>query len=524
MVALQYRVNLSHHVHQKYLDGVNFYKATSLGSNKIDHADQRVTSDINNFSTAISELYTTITKPMLEVILFTSRLSDITGWQGPLIMFSYFAFSAFMKNNVIPSLGPLVATESQLEGAYRTAHKRLIVNSEEIAFYKGSSTEKRIINNSLYDLVGHKKHFNTVRAIVSICDNLIVKYWASIAGYGTMMAPMFFGISKYAGKSTQEMTRDYILTSRYLGGLADAVGELVMAGNKLMRISGYTSRVCELLEMVNALDNSQMSAFKESEIENANTNRGSKIVAESSSFLNNWSKRCEFRKKESNGGWTEKKVNGGGVIKYSKLITFKDVDVVSPEGKVLVSKLNFDVTKNVMVTGPNGCGKSSLFRVIGELWPLHCGVMTKPREEDIIFVPQKPYLVKGTLRDQIIYPHSHDKMKSLEVTDEDLRQLLKIVDPEERILQAWSLDDERDWFSAMSMGQMQRIAAARLFYHHPIYAILDECTSAVSGDVEDTIYETCKKLNIKIFSVSHRPSLMKFHQVRLHYDGRGGYE
>merc|ERR1711916_240188 len=99
-----------------------------------------------------------------------------------------------------------------------------------------------------------------------------------------------------------------------------------------------------------------------------------------------------------------------------------------------------------------------------------------------------------------------------------------IVDPEERILQAWSLDDERDWFSAMSMGQMQRVAAARLFYHHPIYAILDECTSAVSGDVEDTIYETCKKLGIKIFSVSHRPSLMKFHQVRLHYDGRGGYE
>lgn len=56
-------------------------------------------------------------------------------------------------------------------------------------------------------------------------------------------------------------------------------------------------------------------------------------------------------------------------------------------------------------------GKSSLFRVIGELWPLNCGTLTKPHKEEILFVPQKPYLVLGTLRDQIIYPHDVDDMK-----------------------------------------------------------------------------------------------------------------
>jgi ABC-type uncharacterized transport system fused permease/ATPase subunit len=85
--------------------------------------------------------------------------------------------------------------------------------------------------------------------------------------------------------------------------------------------------------------------------------------------------------------------------------------VISP----LLLDLTFKVPQgvNVMVTGPNGAGKSSLFRVIGELWPLHNGVMTKPGKEEILFVPQKPYLVLGTLRDQIIYPHTVEDMKVL---------------------------------------------------------------------------------------------------------------
>lgn len=134
---------------------------------------------------------------------------------------------------------------------------------------------------------------------------------------------------------------------------------------------------------------------------------------------------------------------------------------------------------NVMVTGPNGAGKSSLFRVIGELWPLHNGVLTKPKKEEILFVPQKPYLVLGTLRDQIIYPHTVEDMKvnsrlpdtfglliqKLGVTDDDLKMLLAIVDPPQKITTDWSWDEVRDWFYAFSGGQKQRVAMARLFYH-----------------------------------------------------------
>jgi ATP-binding cassette, subfamily D (ALD), member 3 len=172
-----------------------------------------------------------------------------------------------------------------------------------------------------------------------------------------------------------------------------------------------------------------------------------------------------------------------------------------------------------MVTGPNGCGKSSLFRILGELWPVHCGTVTKPPKSEILFVPQKPYLVLGTLRDQVIYPHSHQQMLDAGVTDDDLVHLLDIVDPNRIMLQQWKLDEQRDWFHSFSGGQKQRIAMARLFYHLPAYAILDECTSAVSDEVENAIYEACKNLGITLFTVSHRPNLRIHHDLQLRFGG-----
>jgi len=130
--------------------------------------------------------------------------------------------------------------------------------------------------------------------------------------------------------------------------------------------------------------------------------------------------------------------------------------------------------------------------------------------------------VLGTLRDQVIYPHTVKDMQTMNVSDDDLTHLLALVDPQQLILKEWQWDTVKDWFHAFSGGQKQRVAMARLFYHKPKFAILDECTSAVSDEVEDIIYQSCKKLGITIFTVSHRPQLARHHDVVLRFDGRHG--
>uniref|UniRef100_A0A1I8JRE8 ABC transporter domain-containing protein n=1 Tax=Macrostomum lignano TaxID=282301 RepID=A0A1I8JRE8_9PLAT len=150
---------------------------------------------------------------------------------------------------------------------------------------------------------------------------------------------------------------------------------------------------------------------------------------------------------------------------------------------------------NVIVCGPNGCGKSSLFRILGGLWPVRGGRLTKPADGKLFYIPQKPYMPLGKLRDQVIYPDTIEDMRRKRLTDERLSELLG-----------------------------HRMAMARLFYHAPQFAILDECTSAVSVDVEAELYSYCRKNNITLFTVSHRKSLWQHHEFFMHMDGRGEFK
>ena len=105
------------------------------------------------------------------------------------------------------------------------------------------------------------------------------------------------------------------------------------------------------------------------------------------------------------------------------------------------------------------------FRVISGLWPLHKGTIRRPRINEMFYVPQRPYLAIGTLRDQIIYPDSSEDMRRKGHTDEDLMRVLEIVNLQHVVAREGGLDAEADWKDVLSGGEKQRIGLSRIFYH-----------------------------------------------------------
>lgn len=205
-ITVSFRERLTRHIHDRYLENRNFYKAAvlrNLGA-ELDNADQRIVDDLQKFTKTASDLFSRTFKPLLDVVLNTHRMAENMGYGGLLTLYTYFTFSGFIVRALSPPFSRMISEQQMHEGNFRRLHSRLITNvriflfriytimktyvtlepqAEEIAFLEGSNREKEILNEQLGRVTAFNSTFFSKQFKQGIIDQYFLKYMASMIGW-----------------------------------------------------------------------------------------------------------------------------------------------------------------------------------------------------------------------------------------------------------------------------------------------------------------------------------------------------
>lgn len=241
--------------------------------------------------------------------------------------------------------------------------------------------------------------------------------------------------------SVSERTHYFTTAKNLLLTGSNAVERLMSSYKDIVELAGHTARVANMFQV---LDEASRGIYHKTVVE---------------------------KKDESTHGFTiefrgdQPIAKGKMIVSQTNEIILRNVPIVTPNCDVVCPALSLHLKpgQHLLITGPNGCGKSSLFRILAGLWPIYAGELYAPRNS-LFYIPQRPYMVIGNLRDQIIYPDTYADMINKQISEEDLRKIMRMVHLE-HIVERDSFHAVKDWTDILSGGEKQRMAIARLFYH-----------------------------------------------------------
>ena len=499
-ISIAFRTRLTRYIHDLYLSpDLAYYKLHNLDGGIGQGADQFITQDLTLFCDSAASLYSSLGKPLVDIFTFNFQLYHSLGPFALTGLLATYFGTATLLRKLSPPFGKLKAMEGRKEGEFRALHARLIANAEEVAFYNGGATEHVLLDKSFKELKMWVEDIYKIRVGYNILEDFMLKYSWSAFGYIITSLPVFLPVmgelaptprtAKLSPDSTPDVElrdrsdgrmKQFITNKRLMLNLADAGSRMMYSIKDLSELAGYTSRVYTLISTLHRV---HAKAYAPPRYQHA-----------------------ELYSLASVEGTLHHGFDG---------VRLEDVPVVAPGlypmgGEELIENLSFIVGPgdHLLITGPNGAGKSAVARIVAGLWPTYRGLTSRPRQsgqDGIMFLPQRPYLSPGTLRDQVIYPHTELDMREAGRREHELQGILEEAKLGYLTDREGGWDTRKEWKDVLSGGEKQRMGIARLLYHEPRFAFIDEGTSAVSSDVEGLLYERAKGKGIsKSDSVSTR--------------------
>jgi vitamin B12/bleomycin/antimicrobial peptide transport system ATP-binding/permease protein len=443
-----------------YFSDRAYYKLNA--SQDIDNPDQRLAEDINTFTQKSLQFLLLLLGALLQLAAFSGVLWSISR-ELVLFLICYAlagtAITVFFFGRVMIGLNFF---QLKREANFRFSLVRIRENAEAIAFYRGEAHESRLVGGHFNEVIGNFEKLIRVQLKLNL-----FQYGYSFL---TIVLP------------------SAIIASRVISGELE-VGRAIQA-------AGAFAAILSALTVI--VDN--FESF-------------SKFVA-GIDRLDSFSRFLA-------GGSAAGQPAGIEFLSGPELV-IENLTLQTPSyERSLVRALSLEIKagSGVMIVGASGCGKSSLLRAIAGLWTSGSGRVISPDYREMLFLPQRPYMLQGSLRAQLLYPVP-DRL----ISDEALQQLLERVNLPDIAQRFGGLDAEMDWAKVLSVGEQQRIAFARVLLVAPRYAMLDEATSALDVANEDSLYRQLAATETTLVSVGHRLSILKYHPQVLELNTNGGWK
>ena len=464
MLTISWRTWMTEQYLACWMQGQVYYRLQVLRSDT-DNPDQRISEDINQFVSLTLTLFVGVLKQLTTLGAFAVVLWNLSGLitipigdaeftvYGYMFWLSllYSVLGTYFVHLVGKKLIRLNFDQQRYEADFRFSMMRVRENSESIAFYRGEMAEG----------VGFKERF----------ANVIKNYWGLmrrtkllnfyVNGYGQLaiIFPLIMAAPRYyAGEIA-------------LGGLMQTISAFGRVQDALSFFVDSYSSIAELAAVIQRL----------------------------TGFTEHMEECARVKSTIERGEGTANE------------LTLQDLSITLPDGLPLLTACTLALPhgSRILVTGASGAGKSTLLRALAGIWPYGSGTITLPAGAKRLFLPQRPYLVLGSLRRALSYP------RTAAASDEEIVRILTCVG-----LYHFSarLDDVDDWSRILSLGEQQRLAFARILLIRPDWIFLDEATSALDEPRERALYELLHQElpSASMISIGHRSTLFALHDRELH--------